>query len=84
MLACYDLSQLNLDTLDNIEQVKDEIHFLFCCHTYSSIRDDFYNKIYNRLPNFKQLSLNELILKLMNSEDCFNDKLRSRGIPGQE
>lgn len=54
-----------------LTNVEDEIHFLFYCHNYSSIRDDFYNKMYNRLPNSKQLSLNELIIKLLNFEDYF-------------
>ena len=55
----------------NNKNIDDEIYFLIYCHNYSSIRDDFYNKMYNPLPNFKQLSLNELIIKLMKSEDYF-------------
>ena len=35
--------------------VEDEIHFLFDCPKYSSIRDDFFNKIDIRIPNYKHI-----------------------------
>ena len=37
--------------------IEDEIQFLFDCAKYSSIRDDFFNKIANRIPNYKQIPM---------------------------
>ena len=37
--------------------IGDKIHFLFDCLKYSSIRDDFFNKIDNTIPNYKQFQL---------------------------
>ena len=37
--------------------IKDEIHFLFYCPKYSSIRDDFFDKIENRIPNWKRIPI---------------------------
>ena len=36
---------------------------------YSTIRNAFYNKIVNRIPNVKQLQLSDLIFDLMNCND---------------
>ena len=47
----------------------DEIHFLFRCSKYSTIRNAFYNKIVNRIPNVKQLQLTDFIFDLMNCND---------------
>ena len=49
--------------------IEDEIHFLFDCAKYSSIRDDFFNKIANRIPNYKNIPNSTLIIQLMNSTD---------------
>ena len=38
--------------------IEDEIHFLFNCPKYSSIRDDFNSKIDNRIPNNKHTNFN--------------------------
>ena len=60
-----------LCTLCGLNNIEYEIHFLFHCPNYSSIRDGFYNKIDNKFSNFKQLPLTELIIELLNSSDYF-------------
>ena len=47
--------------------IEDEIHFLFNCPKYSSIRDDFFNKIDNRIPNYKHIPISALKTNL-----CFH------------
>ena len=37
--------------------IEDEIHFLFDFPKYSSIRDDFFNKIDNKIPNYKHIPI---------------------------
>ena len=54
--------------------VEDEIHFLFDCPKYSSIRDDSFNKIDNRIPNYKHIPISTLIIQLMNSSDYYLNK----------
>ena len=54
--------------------IEDEIHFLFDCAKYSSIRDDFFNKIANRIPNYKHIPISTLIIELMNSTDYYLNK----------
>ena len=54
--------------------IEDEIHFLFDCPKYSSIRDDFFNKIDNRIPNYKHIAISTLIIQLMNSTDYYLSK----------
>ena len=51
--------------------IKDKVHFLFRCPTYSMIRDNFYNKVMTLIPNITQLPVNVLITELMNSSNCF-------------
>ena len=51
--------------------IEDEIHFLFDCPKQSSIRDDFFNKIDNRIPNYKNIPISNLIIQLMNSTDYY-------------
>ena len=46
--------------------LKDEIHVLFNCPKYSSIRDDFFNKIDNTIPNYKHIPISTLIIQLSN------------------
>ena len=46
--------------------IEDEIHFLFDCAKYSSIRDDFFNKIANRIPNYKHIPISTLIISPTN------------------
>ena len=46
-------------------QIEDEIHFLFYCSKYSMMRDNFFNKIQNLIPNIRQLPVNDLIIELM-------------------
>ena len=41
--------------------IEDEIHFLFCCSTYSIIRNNFYSKVKTVIPNINQLPVNVLI-----------------------
>ena len=55
--------------------IEDEIHFLFDCPKYSSIREDFFlNKIDNRIPNYKYIPILTLIIQLMNSTDYYLNK----------
>ena len=51
-----------------------EIHFLFNFPKYSSIREDFFNKIENRIPNNKHAPISNLIIQLMNSTDYYLNK----------
>ena len=51
--------------------IEDEIHFLFNCPKYSSIRDDVFSKIDNRIPNYKHIPISSLIIQLMNSADYY-------------
>ena len=78
-----------LCSLCDINEIEDEIHFLFRCSKYSTIRNAFYNKIgKNRFPNVKQLQLTDLIFDLMNCNDniikfvslCFD--LRNKFLSG--
>ena len=52
-------------------QIEDETHFLFHCPKYTSLRNEFYNKIKSQLPNILFLPINELIIKLMNTSNYF-------------
>ena len=54
--------------------IEDEIHFLFNCPKYSSIRDDFFNKIENRIPTYKHMPISTLIIQLMNATDYYLNK----------
>ena len=54
--------------------VEDKIHFLFKCPKYSSIRDDFFSKIGNRIPNYKHIPISTLIIQQMNSTDYYLNK----------
>ena len=54
-----------LCSLCDMNEIGNEIHFLFRCSKYSTIRNAFYNKIVNRIPNVKQLQLSDLIFDLM-------------------
>ena len=54
--------------------IEDEIHFLFDCTKYSSIRDGFFNKIAKRIPNYKHIQISTLITQLMNSTDYYLNK----------
>ena len=55
--------------------IEDEIHFLFNCPKYSSIRDDLLKKIENRIPDYKHIPISILIIQLMNSTDYLNKQL---------
>ena len=54
--------------------IEDEIHFLFDCQKYSSIRDDLFNNIDNRIPYYKHIPVSSLIIQLMNSTDYYLNK----------
>ena len=51
--------------------IKDKVHFLFRCPTYSMIRNNFYNKVKTLIPNITLLPVNVLINELMNSSNYF-------------
>lgn len=56
--------------------IEDETHFLFNCPKSSSIRDGFFSKIDNRIPNYKHIpiSIATLTIRLMNSTDYYLNK----------
>ena len=54
--------------------IEDEIHFLFDCPNYSSIRDDLFSKIDNRIPNYEHIPISTLIIQQMNSTDYYLNK----------
>ena len=54
--------------------IEDEIHFLFDCAKYPSIRDDFFNKRANIIPNYEHIPISTLIILLMNSTDYYLNK----------
>ena len=60
--------------------IEDEIHPLFNCPKYSSISDDFFNKIENRIPNYKHIPISTLIIQPMNSRDVGKKSLLRGGI----
>jgi len=62
------------DVTEFVLFIEDEIHFLFNCPKYSSIRDDFVNKIDNRIPNYKCIPISTLIIQLMNATDYYLNK----------
>ena len=47
--------------------IKDKVHFLFQCPTYSMTRSKFYYKVKTLIPNITQLPIIGLINELMNS-----------------
>ena len=47
--------------------IKDEVHFLFQCPTYSMTRSKFYYKVKTLIPDITQLPIIGLINELMNS-----------------
>ena len=47
---------------------------LFDCPKYSSIRDNSFNKIDNRIPNYKHIPISNLIIQQMNSADYYLNK----------
>ena len=51
--------------------IEDETLSLFDCAKYSLIRDNFFNKIANRIPNYKHIPISTLIIQLMNSADYY-------------
>ena len=54
--------------------IEDEIHFLLDCPKYSSIREDLFNKIDNRIPYYKHIPVLTLIIQVMNSTDYYLNK----------
>ena len=52
-------------------QIEDESHFLIYCNKYSILRNKFYKKIEHIIPNFKQLSLLQIIRELMTSSNHY-------------
>ena len=46
----------------------------FVLFVASSIRDDFFNKIDNIIPNYKQMPISTIIIQLMNSTDYYLNK----------
>ena len=61
--------------------IKDEVHFLFQCPTYSMIRNKFYYKVKTLIPNITELPINGLICglinELMNSSNYLEERKRT-------
>ena len=61
--------------------IKDEVHFLFQCPTYSMIRNKFYYKVKTLIPNITELPINGLICglinELMNSSNYLEERKRA-------
>jgi hypothetical protein len=52
-------------------KVENEVHFLFECNSYSTLRDDFTSSISSIVPNYLKLNNDQIIIYLMNCEDKF-------------
>lgn len=50
-----------------------KMRFTFC-PKYSSIRDGFFHKIENKIPNYNHIPISTLIIQLMNSTDYYLNK----------
>jgi hypothetical protein len=50
-------------------KVENEIHFLFECNSYSTMRDDFTNSISSIVPNYLKLNNDQKLIYLMTCED---------------
>ena len=44
----------------SLTNIEDEIHFLFHCPKYSTLRETFFNQIYLQLPNVGILPIQKL------------------------
>ena len=60
--------------------IEDEIHFLFDCPKFSStkLETTFFNKIANRIPNYKHIPILTLIIQLMNSTDYYLNNIHGK------
>ena len=52
-------------------QAEEEIHFLFYCSKYATIRDNFYKKMQLFILNVSRLPVTDFISELMNSPNYF-------------
>ena len=52
-------------------EVENEIHFLFSCQLYDSLRLNFFNDITDKYSLFNELDINAKVLFLFNSIDPF-------------
>jgi hypothetical protein len=50
-------------------KVENEVHFLFECNSYSTLRDDFTNSISSIVPNYLKLNNDQKLICLMTCED---------------
>ena len=57
------------------KQIEDDNHFLFQCQEYSSLRKVFLHEISEIVPDIERKPTTEIIKFLMNSNDCFINKL---------
>ena len=57
--------------------IEDEIHFLFVQNIHQ-LETTFFNKIENRIPDYKHIPILTLIIQLMNSTDYYLNKLLVR------
>ena len=54
----------------NLEQIEDEVHFLFHCNAYTNLRKKFTDRIINQCRNYDFLSdKNKLIWLMINESD---------------
>jgi hypothetical protein len=50
-------------------KVENEVHFLFECNSYSTLRDNFTNSISSIVPNDLKLNNDQKLIYLMTCED---------------
>ena len=50
-------------------KVEKEVHFLFECNSYSTLRDDFIKSISSIVPNYLKLNNDQKLIYLMTCED---------------
>ena len=62
---------LRICPLCHLNEIEDELQFLFSCHHYNDIRKKFFTEINIRYQNFNDLDNNSKILFLFNSVDPF-------------
>ena len=71
---------LRLCSFCKTDEIKNEIHFLFFCRLYDSLRVKFFNIITEKYTHFKELDTQSKILFLFNSIDPTS--LRSKRFRG--
>ena len=64
----------------HLSEVEHELHFLFNCNLYDSLRSNFYRNISNRYPLFNNFDNNEKTLFIFNNVDPHINRLTATSI----